>query len=134
MAATILAYALCGLLAMYVNCFGLIAISRNVSIATTAAQGLIEEIRDAPFTNITDDYANLKFTVNNMPSNKGVVYVDEADPELLRVTISVCWREGPRVIGEDTNLNGVLDSGEDASPYNGIIDSVVELVTQVANR
>jgi len=65
----------------------------------------------------------------------GVVYVDDtANSELLDVTVSVCWRQGNKVIGEDTNLNGVLDVGEDTIIANNIIDSTVELVTQVANR
>ena len=59
--------------------------------------------------------------------------MDDTDPEFLLVTISVCWRQGSRIIGEDLNLNGALDAGEDTNG-NGIIDSTVELVTQVANR
>ena len=68
-----------------------------------------------------------------MPSNRGVVYVDDTDPELLRVTISVCWNQKNRIFGEDKNLNGVLDAGEDKN-NNGIIDSPVQIITLVANR
>ncbi len=134
LAVAILAFAFCGILAMHTTCFVLMATSKNVNIATNAAQGLIEEIRSAPFTQIISDYNGLNFIVNNIPSSRGVVYVDDTDPELLEVTISVCWKQGKRIIGEDTNLNGVLDSGEDKSPYNQIIDSPVELVTRIANR
>ena len=93
----------------------------------------MEEIRNAPFPQIIDDYNNLNFTVNTMPLNRGAVYVDDTDPELLRITISVCWNQRNRIIGEDRNLNGVLEAGEDANS-NGIIDSPVQLVTLVANR
>ena len=133
LAVAILGFALCGILAMYSTCFVLMATSKNVNIATNAAQGLIEEIRSSPFTRIIGDYNGLNFIVNAIPSSRGVVYVDDTDPDLLELTISVCWKQGNRIIGEDTNLNGVLDAGEDANG-NGIIDSPVELVTRIANR
>jgi len=133
LAAAILAFAVCGLLLMYVAGLDLIRTSKNASIATGAAQGLIEEIRNTPFPDIATNYNGLKFTVNNIPSSSGIVYVDETDPEFLLVTISVCWLQGDKVVGEDTNLNGELDAGEDTNG-NLIIDSTVELVTQVANR
>lgn len=133
LAAAILAYTVCGMLALYAGCFDLISTSKNTSIAINAAQGLMEEIRNAPFPQIIDDYDNINFTVNTMPSNRGVVYVDDTDPELLRITISVCWNQRNRIIGEDRNLNGVLEAGEDANS-NSVIDSPVQLVTLVANR
>jgi prepilin-type N-terminal cleavage/methylation domain-containing protein len=132
-ATVIIAIALCGILAAYVSCYDVLTTSKNVNIATNAAQGLMEEIRNHTFTNITDDYDGLKFTVNNMPLNKGRVYVDDSNPEMLIVTISVCWRQKNRVFGEDQNLNGELDAGEDIS-NPGIIDSPVQLVMLVVNR
>jgi hypothetical protein len=132
----ILAYALCGILAMYISCFDLIATSKNIGIATTAAQGLLEEIRSASFDQIYDDYDTydngIVITVDNMPTNRVAVKVDDSDPELLRITISVCWRQKNRLIGEDSNLNGTLDAGEDDG--DNIIDSPVQLITLLANR
>jgi hypothetical protein len=133
LATAIAAFAVCGILLMYIAAMDLIRTSKNASIATSAAQGLIEEIRNAPFPQIVTDYNRLKFSVNGIPSSSGIVYVEDTDPEFLLVTISVCWRQGIRIIGEDINLNGELDIGEDANG-NGMIDSTVELVTQVANR
>jgi type II secretory pathway pseudopilin PulG len=133
LAVGIAAYALCGIVATYIACFSLISTSKNVSIATAAAQGLLEEIRTDFFPQIVDDYDLLIFAVNGIPSSRGVVYVDDTNPELLRITISICWRQNLRVIGEDKNLNGVLNTGEDANS-NGIIDSPVEIVALVANR
>lgn len=133
LACAIAAFAICGLLLMYVAGMDLIRVSKNASIASSAALGLMEEIRNTPFPDIVTNYNGLKFTVNNIPSSSGVVYVDETDPELLLVTISVCWLQGNRIIGEDLNLNGDLDTGEDANS-NNIIDSPVELITQVVNR
>jgi len=133
LAVLIAAFALCGILLTYIACMDMVKVSKNVSIATSAAQGLIEEIRNTPFPQIVTNYDHLGFIVNGLPANRGIVYVDDTNPELLLVTVSVCWQQGNKVIGEDKNLNGILDPGEDTNG-NGIIDSTVELVTQVANR
>jgi hypothetical protein len=126
----------------YANCFILFDSVKNVNIATNAAQGVIEDVRNLPFDTLTNetmcDCVNYlcngcTFTVNGIPQSRGVVYVNETPPELLGITVSVCWRQRGRIIGEDTNLNGLLDTGEDKNG-NGIIDSAVELTTRVAKR
>lgn len=48
--------------------------------------------------------------------------------DLLRLEVLVCFKSGARIVGEDTNLNGVFTPGEDANG-NGRIDSTVDLVT-----
>ena len=101
LAVTITAVALCGILATYAACFTLIRTSKNASIATSGAQGLLDEIRNTSFPLIKSTYNGKQFIVNNMPSNMGVVYVDNSIPELLKVTISVCWEQGNIVVGED---------------------------------
>jgi len=133
LAALIASFALCGILLTYIACMDSIKISKNASIATSAAQGLIEEIRSTPFPQIVTNYDRLGFTVNGIANNRGIVYVDDSNPELLLITVSVCWQQGNKIIGEDLNLNGALDAGEDSNG-NNIIDSTVKLVTQVANR
>ena len=133
LAAFIASFALCGILLTYITCMDSIRTSKSASIATGAAQGLIEEIRSAPFPQIVTNYDRLGFIVNGITNSRGIVYVDDSDPEFLQVTVSVCWRQANRIIGEDLNLNGALDVGEDTNG-NNIIDSTVELVTQVANR
>lgn len=57
------------------------------------------------------------------------IYVTNLDPGttatttcLLRVKAVICWKDKNRVFGEDQNLNGVLDAGEDINK-NGEIDS-----------
>lgn len=133
LAAIIASFVLCGILLTYIACMDMIKSSKNVSIASAAGQGLIEEIRNAAFPLIVDNYDGLTFIVNNIPSSRGRVYIDDTNPEFLLVTVSICWKQGNKIIGEDINLNGALDAGEDANG-NGIIDSTVKLVTQVANR
>ena len=133
LATAILASAISAILMTYYSCFVLSSTSKNINITTNAAMGLVEEMRNSAFNRIVDDYNGLNFIVNDIPQSRGVVYVDDTNPELLQVTISVCWRQGNRVIGEDTNLNGQLDAGE-VDNGNNIIDSPVQLVTIIANR
>lgn len=135
-AAAILAIVICGILATYISCFELISTSRNFTFAVNAAQRKIEEIRDYNFSQIYPDYNNQSFTVGEMSAGDslGIVYVDDASPDLLEVTISVCWRQRQnRIIGEDLNLDGVLGPGEDANG-NNMIDSPVQLVTLITER
>jgi prepilin-type N-terminal cleavage/methylation domain-containing protein len=133
LATAILASAVCAILVTYYSCFVLISTSKNINIATNAAIGLMEEIRTSAFTRIMDDYNGLNFVVNALPQSRGVVFINDDNSELLEVTISVCWRQGDRVIGADKNLNGLLDSGEQDNG-DGIIDSPVQLMTRISNR
>lgn len=135
LAGAILAFVLCGILATYISCLELIAIARNLTAAINAAQEKLEEIRDYSFSLIYSDYNNQSFTVSGIPQGaKGVIYVDDSNPELLKVTVSVSWlNRSNRVIGEDANLNGILDSGEDLNG-NSIIDSPAQVVTLITSR
>jgi len=127
LATAIASFAICGILFMYIAATDLIKTSKNASIATSAAQGLIEEIRNTSFNCLIAPccsgvpcpakagcdfcYNHLGFLVNGIPSGRGVVYFDNTKPDLLKITVSVSWRQPGRAI-----------------------DSTVELVTQVANR
>jgi len=109
LAALIASFALCGILLTYVTCMDSMRVSKTASIATSAAQGLLEEIRSFPFPQIVTNYDGFSFTVNGIPSSIGVVSVDDTNPEFLLVTINVTWQQNGR-------------------------NTTVELVTQVANR
>lgn len=110
LATAILAFTLVGILGTYVTCLVLITTSRNVNAATNAAQGIIEEIRGTSFPQLVADYNGMTFTVNDIPSSVGVVYVDDTvNAELLDVTVNVSWQQGNKTI-------------------------TTELSTQVANR
>ncbi len=128
--AAILTFVLCGILITYSSCITLVKTSKNINSATNAAQAKIEEIRAYSFDDIVADYNSETYAVDDIPGSVLVIYADDANTELLKVTISVCWRQGNRVIGEDIDLDGVLDAGEDANG-NGIIDSAVTLVTLI---
>lgn len=133
LAVGILATMLCAILVTYSSCFVLAATAKSSNISTNAALGLIEEIRSSPFNQIMADYNGLNFLVNGIPLSRGVITVNNANPEFLEVTVTVCWRQGNRVIGEDKNLNGTLNAGEDING-NGVIDSPVKFITRVVNR
>jgi hypothetical protein len=132
LAGAIVVFAVSGILAMYVGCFDLNTTAKNINIALSAAQGLMEEMRNASFTDI-NDYNGMTFAVNNISSSKGVVDINSSNPELLSVTITVCWNQKNRIFGEDRNLNGVLDVGEDVN-NNGIMDSPAQITALIANR
>ena len=129
----ICALALSAILLAYASTLAFVSISKNINIATNAAEGIIEGIRNSSFSQMVGSYNGLIFTVNDLPGSRGVVYVDNTDPAFLLVTVSVCWQRGYGVVGEDLNLNGVLEPGEDAN-NNGMIDSAVQLVTRIARR
>ena len=130
-AAGILAFSLCGILVAFIASFVLSETSKNVNIATNAAILVAEQVRNTPFSKVPN-YNNLNFIVNDIPQSRGVVYVNTSNNELYVITISVCWSQRNRVIGEDTNLNGVLNAGEDVNG-NGIIDSPVQIVVKMTN-
>ena len=48
----ILAFCICGLLVILINCLFLNEANRNLTVAMTHAQYIMEEIRDADFTNL----------------------------------------------------------------------------------
>jgi prepilin-type N-terminal cleavage/methylation domain-containing protein len=136
-ATLILVIVLVGMLASYVTCMELADLSRNTSTAINIAQAKVEEIKNDTYINIQNDYDPAG---NGVPFNivgltgRGVTYVNATNPDLLRITVTVCWRQkNGRVIGEDTNLSGQLDAGEDRNG-NVILDSVAQVITFIARR
>jgi len=138
LAALIAAFAICGILLMYITAMDLIRTSKNASIATNYAQGIMEQVRNTPFTGMPDMVFevveidgtitkyfpiivnadlirwNFSLPVDILRTSSCTVYVDDKDLDLLElrnVTVSVSWRQPGRTI-----------------------DSTVELATQVARR
>jgi len=62
------------------------------------------------------------------------VWYSSGYERLFKIKITCSWqeREG-RVIGEDKNLNGQLDTGEDTNG-NGELDSPLQIVSYIANK
>ena len=134
MAAMVFIVAFLGILTSYIRCMELSETSKNASMALAAAKSQMETIKNyTVFNDILSTYDNVGFAVNGL-TGKGVSYVQEIDTDLLKITVSVSWKQRQgRIIGEDKNLNGQIDAGEDQNS-NGQLDSPVELVTYIYDK
>lgn len=116
----------------------LVDMSQALTLATAQAQSKLDEIRNSSYSLITTDYAlggtpGNTFNLSQM-TGQGVIFIDASNTNLLQVETTVSFRlKNGRVVGEDTNLNGVLNVGEDFNG-NGKLDSVVNLITLMARR
>lgn len=134
-AAMVLVIALTGIITAYVVSSNLNATSRNLTITMNWIQGEMERIRHLPFTQIsTKDGSSFEIAGIADADSEGVIEVDNSNANLLVITMTVCWRQrGNRIIGEDLDLDGDLDAGEDANG-NGRLDSPAQIVTLISRR
>ncbi|NTV28601.1 MAG: hypothetical protein HGA80_00780 [Candidatus Omnitrophica bacterium] len=129
-AATIFIVAVLGILMTYIRFFELAEISRGTFLSLQTIKSKLVDIRGAAFSQVHFTYNNTTFTVPGL-NGIGVIYVDDSNAKLLRVKVTYCWRLSTgRVIGEDVNLNGVLNTGEDKNG-NLQIDSPVQIITEI---
>lgn len=137
-AIAILIIVLIGYLQLFIYCFGQSETARNISIAITEVQGKLEEMRNHNFSDIVIDYGlggnpGNTFSLTQL-SGVGAIYINSTNPKLLTIELEASWRErGNRIIGEDVDLDGVLDTGEDSNG-NGKLDSTVSLVSMITER
>lgn len=130
-AATIFLLTFVGVLVSYLTCLDLAELSKNTSVAVHASKAKLETVKNTTFNQIKTTYNNISFTAAGI-NGRGVSYVDDTNPSLLKVTVSFCWKQpNGRIVGEDANLNGQLDGGEDKPPTNNMIDSPVQLITYI---
>ena len=115
-------------------------LAANKTQAVSEAQDKIEEIRNSNYGNITTAYADggtpgNTFTLSQI-NGIGTIYINSSNPKLLEIKAVVCWQDRyGRIIGEDINLNGQLDAGEDvAGGVTDEIDSMVNLTTFLAEK
>lgn len=135
-AVTVLIVALAGLLAVFAHLMSLNENSRKFTLAVAACQDKLEEIHNANFSTLYTTYNGASFNPNGFTAGeaKGAISINNSNPNLLQVCVSVSWRtRSNRVIGEDKNLNGMLDAGEDM-PINNRLDSPAELITLMCQR
>ncbi len=121
-----------GFFHLLVLSFELNETSRNLTLALHGAEAKLEEMRNS--INIAGEEGPFGgtnyFSSTNMTGT--VVVVTNSSPYL--VTVVVSWTQrGGRIIGEDDNLNGFLDTGEDDN-LNGRLDSPAEIVTLMTDR
>lgn len=134
----VLVIAFLGLLGVFTACLELNETSKNLTIALHGAQRKMEEIRDHNFGQIYSNYtgSGANFELAGLPDadSEGSIVVDNSDPELLQVTVTVCWKQKRgRIFGEDRNLNGSLEIEED-SDTDGRMDSPVQITTLITQR
>jgi hypothetical protein len=126
------------LLQLFIYNSVLAELSGNMGNVLTDAQSKIEEIRNSDYSVITTNYGSGGTPGNTFDlsqgQGKGVIYIDSSNSSLLQVTVVICWRnKDGRVIGEDLDLDGVLDAGEDTDG-NGKISSKATFITKIARR
>ena len=132
-AAMVTVIAFMGILFTFVRFLELDDLSRNTSLALQASQNKIEAVKNTQFDQIVATYNNQTFTASGI-NGKGVVTINSADPKLMLITVTFCWKQSNnRLMGEDKNLNGVLNTGEDTNG-NGTLDSPVQLIAYIYNE
>lgn len=131
-AAAVLSFSLCGILLTYLNMFVAADFMRDLTSAANSVQAQMEQMRQVAFDNLSAFNGNT-FDVDGFTvAAKGRIEVSPAGySDLRRVRVVVCFTSRGRIIGEDLNLNGVLNAGEDING-NGELDSPVELITFIA--
>jgi len=111
----------------------------NKSIAVTLAQSKIDEIRTHAYSAIPVNFGSggtpgNVFSTPGLNNGVGLVRIDSSDPELLGIEVLVSWQDKyGRIMGEDLDMDGILDSGEDTNG-NSKLDSPVTLVTKFTRR
>ena len=132
-ATTVVLLSSVGILFTYVQCLELNSINHDTSLVLQSSRNMMEEIKSISPAMVHETYNEKTFPLKE-PSGIILVTVNDQDPQLLSVTVKCFWKQiKGRLIGEDKNLNGFLDDGEDLNK-NGELDSPVTLVTYVYNR
>ena len=117
---------------VFIRCMELSDLAKNSSLAVWGAKNRFSAIENTAYNQIFATYNNTTFSITGL-TGMGITTVDNSNANHLTVTISFSWKErGGRIIGEDTNLNGVLNAGEDING-NGQLDSIVKMTTQIYN-
>lgn len=121
-----------GAVYVFIKCMELSEAARNTQTATLICRNRMNQIEAGAYNQIYATYNQATFTSADL-NGIGVSYIDNSDPDVLKVTSVFCWRQSNgRIYGEDLNLSGQIDGSEDAN-NNGQLDSPVKLVTFVYN-
>ena len=139
LAVSILAICLCGILLTYINMYMMSDLSRDFTLVNSAIQAKMEEAKKTSYDNLSA-LNGATFDINGFISGNAKARIEVSDvtiraapAEILKkVKITSCFfKSRLRVVGEDLNCNGALDSGEDQNG-NGNLDRPVELITLMA--
>ncbi|MFH0754627.1 MAG: hypothetical protein V2A70_08680 [Candidatus Omnitrophota bacterium] len=126
----ILLVASVGIVYSFVKCIELDAIGRVTTVAVQGVKNKLEEVKASSFAQIYNNYNGATFAISGV-TGRGVIYVNNSNSKLLQVKVVYCVQiPGGRVLGEDVNLNGVLNTGEDQNA-NAQIDSPIQMLTKI---
>lgn len=133
-AAAIFAIAATGILSVFISSASLSESAGNITSMVNLAR---EEIEDTIKGMRFDDLGNYRKLPPAVPNDTSLACYVSGHPtiaNLKQVTVVICYREKPdRVIGEDKNLNGILDSGEDSNG-DGRLSSLIEITTYISRN
>jgi len=95
LAAAILAFALTGLLMIFINCIFLNDANRNLTIAFTHAQFAMEEIKNTDFASIASQTWNNATIISKglVPLNSESIIITVTGTEPLDVLVTVNWKD-----------------------------------------
>ena len=132
-ATLILVMGLMGILVTYVRCIELDEISAKSFDTLQAMRDVVENIRNTPYNEIFPTFSNQNFVINGIPG-MGTIYIDNTNPRLMGIQVVFCLKLSKGyILGEDRNLNGILDKNEDLNK-NDQIDSPLKLFTLLFYR
>jgi prepilin-type N-terminal cleavage/methylation domain-containing protein len=132
-AVAILANCLTAILLTYMNMYVFSDAARDLTLANNALQTKMEELKNTSFANLSA-LNGTTFDISGFSNSdaKGLISVSNtAYSDLKEIRIAASFKSRGRLIGEDKNLNGSLDSGEDLN-NNNRLDSPAELATLIA--
>lgn len=117
-AALILAFALVGLLTLFITCLFLNENSRNSTLAYSAMEMKMEELSNENYLNL-DSFSGQSFALNGFSAGKGNgrITVSDEMSGLKRICIKACFMNRNRLIGDN---------------INNCQSSPVELITSIA--
>lgn len=104
LAAAILVFMLAGLLLLFINCIILNETNRNFTLAYSAIQTKMEEIKNTAFANL-DTFDGITFDLNGFSSGsaKGKIEINAESANLKRIRITACFMVRNRLIGDSIN-------------------------------
>lgn len=104
LSAAILAFALTGLLLLFINCIILNETNRNLTLAYNAVQAKTEEIKNKRFDSL-DALNGTSFDLTGFPSGnaKGRIEISNEATNLKKIRIVACFMSRNRLIGNDIN-------------------------------
>jgi len=114
--------------------------ARNLNQAMYALQQKTEEIKNfktqASLEEMRLAYDNQTFQLTNFQTNRASIEILNVAGipigQLYRLSVQVSWQDkAGHIIGEDLNLDGVLNVGEDVNG-NGRLDSPAQVFTFLA--